>query len=107
MSTLALNHLIDRQRHGAAGFAADAAFKGRVLQSIADLKMSVVAIAGAKGQKLKTPALLDLLPEEKRYLDPNYKTSEDFLTQLDEHGNQRVDNANFGALASMRKARDD
>ena len=103
MSAGALNHLIDRQRQGAAGFAADAAFKGRLLHGLSDVKLTIAAALGGNSA-LQGPRMFDLIPEERRYLDPEYHASNDALNELmDEDGNQILDSANADALARARQ----
>ena len=74
MSPEARRHLLDRMRHGAAGFAAELSWKTRVLQGLFDLRQVVVAALG--GKPGKAPGAFDLFPEERRYFDRAERSAE-------------------------------
>ena len=73
----AWNLLLDRHKHGAIGFAAEASWKARILQAIQENTMVTgSAFGGTSGGKV--PSAFEMLPEERRYFDPDYLDMERF-----------------------------
>lgn len=69
--------VLDRHRHGTLGFAADASWKVRLLQTIQENTL-VTGSAFGGGKVGKAAGVFELLPEERRYFDPDYLDMQGF-----------------------------
>ena len=69
-------HLWDLHQRGVIGFAAESINKGRLLLSLHELRRVMAASFGGKNASGQAATLFELMPELKRFFDPEYVDEE-------------------------------